>query len=157
VDSLEHGMGLDWDLLPTMAAHGTALTPTIDVLLKVMDVANGWPDGPRKDWYLTGAGAHEGLVRAAGEAGVTLLAGTDSRPHGKIAVEIQALAAAGLAPEAALAAGSWAARSYLGLAGLAPGAPADAVVYDHDPRADLSELNRPKAVVLRGRLAYLRP
>lgn len=156
VDSLEHGMGLDWDLLPKMAAQGTALTPTINVLLQVMDIAREWPDGPRKDWYLTGAGAHQGLVRAAGEAGVTLLAGTDSRPHGTIASEIRALAAAGLPAEAALAAGSWAARSYLGLAGLTPGAPADAVVYDTDPRADLRELSRPKAVVLRGRLVYLR-
>lgn len=153
VDSLEHGMGLDWDLLPKMAAQGTALTPTLDVLMQVLEIARGWPDSSPKDWFLTGAGAHEGLVRAAGEAGVTLLAGTDSRPHGKIATEIQAMAAAGLPAEAALAAGSWAARSYLGLPGLSPGAPADAVVYDRDPRADLRELNRPKAVILRGRLA----
>jgi imidazolonepropionase-like amidohydrolase len=33
----------------------------------------------------------------------------------------------------ALGAASWTARSYLGLPGLVPGAPADAVVYDEDP------------------------
>lgn len=36
--------------------------------------------------------------------------------------------------------------------GLAGGAPADAVVYDADPRTDLTILDRPRAVILRGRL-----
>lgn len=49
------------------------------------------------------------------------------------------------------AAGSWAARTFLGVAGLVPGAPADAVVYDADPRADLTVLDRPLAVISRGR------
>jgi imidazolonepropionase-like amidohydrolase len=57
-------------------------------------------------------------------------------------------------PHDALAAGSWAARAYLGLPGLVPGAPADAVVYDTDPRADLRQLNHPRAVILRGQLRH---
>jgi imidazolonepropionase-like amidohydrolase len=68
----------------------------------------------------------------------------------------QALAAAGLRPHDAIAAGSWAARGYLGLGGLTPGAPADAVIYDADPRADLSLLDAPRAVILRGRLIHRR-
>ena len=92
------------------------------------------------------------LVAAAAEAGVTILAGTDSRPHGRVADEIRSLAAAGLTPHQALAAGSWTARAYLGLGSLTPGAPADAVVYDADPRTDLTVLDRPRAVILRGRL-----
>jgi imidazolonepropionase-like amidohydrolase len=86
---------------------------------------------------------------------VTLLAGTDSRPHGRIADEVRALAEAGVRPEDALAAASWSARSYLGLGGLEVGAPADAVVYDADPRSDLTQLDTPRAVVLRGRLRYV--
>jgi len=101
------------------------------------------PDGPRKDWYLRGATAHPALVAAAAEAGVTILAGTDSSPHGRVADEIRALAAAGLRAHDALAAGSWSARAYLGLGGLIPGVPADAVVYDADPRLDLDRLNAP--------------
>jgi imidazolonepropionase-like amidohydrolase len=100
--------------------------------------------------------AHPALVASAAEAGVTILAGTDSRPHGRVADEIRALAAAGLSPHDALAAGSWSARSYLGLDGLTPGAPADAVVYDTDPRADLAQLEAPRAVILRGRLVHMR-
>jgi hypothetical protein len=76
-------------------------------------------------------------------------------------------------PHQALAAGSWAARAYLGLdpkdpadpadpagladpaalgGALAPGTLADAVVYDADPRTDLTLLDTPRAVILRGRL-----
>lgn len=103
-----------------------------------------------------GAGVHGQLAAQAAEAGVTLLAGTDSRPHGRIADEVRALAAAGVRPHDALAAASWAARSYLGVPGLEAGAPADAVVYDSDPRADLSQLDLPRAVILRGRLVARR-
>jgi imidazolonepropionase-like amidohydrolase len=157
VDSLEHGMGLDKELLPQLAERGIALTPTLRVLTANLDAIRERPDGPRKDWYLTGATAHPGLVAAAAEAGVTILAGTDSSPHGRVADEIRGLAAAGLRPHDALAAGSWAARSYLGLGGLTPGAPADAVVYDADPRTDLAQLDAPRAVILRGRLVHRRP
>jgi imidazolonepropionase-like amidohydrolase len=152
VDSLEHGMWLDQDLLTTMAAQGTALTPTLGVFTAGLDRLRELPDGPRRDWILGGVLAHPGLVGAAAEAGVTLLAGTDSRPHGKVADEIRALAATGMPAGVALGAGSWAAREYLGLPGLVPGAPADAVVYDADPRKDLSVLDAPRAVILRGRL-----
>lgn len=82
---------------------------------------------------------------------MTLLAGTDSVPHGRIADEIRALASAGVPVHTALGAASWAARAYLGYAGLEPGAPADVVVYDEDPRSDLAQLDHPRAIMLRGR------
>jgi imidazolonepropionase-like amidohydrolase len=151
VDSLEHGMGLDAALLDRMAAQGTALTPTIAVLTEGLAHMRSRPDSPRKRWYVEGAGAHPALTAAAAEAGVTLLAGTDSRPHGRIAVEVRALVAAGVPAHTALGAASWTARTYLGLAGLAEGAPADVVVYGSDPRGDLRELDHPVAVVMRGR------
>jgi imidazolonepropionase-like amidohydrolase len=152
VDSLEHGMCLDPALLSQMAAQGTALTPTLASITGSITIVEAGPDSPRRDWYLGGAGAHGELCAAAAEAGVTILAGTDSRPHGRVAGEIRALAAAGLPAHDALAAGSWAARAYLGLPGLADGAPADAVVYDSDPRAGLGQLDHPRAVILRGEL-----
>ena len=50
-------------------------------------------------------------------------------------------------------AGSWRARAWLGRPdGLAEGAPADLVVFDADPRADLACSRHPRHVVLRGRL-----
>ncbi|MEV4760654.1 amidohydrolase family protein [Micromonospora sp. NPDC049559] len=152
VDSVEHGMCLDPELLPEMAARGTALTPTLALITESLARVRQRPDGPRRRWYLAGATGHAALAAAAVEAGVVVLAGTDSRPHGRIADEVRALVGAGIRPHDALGAASWAARAYLGLPGLVPGAPADAVVYDADPRVDLAQLDRPRAVVLRGAL-----
>jgi imidazolonepropionase-like amidohydrolase len=152
VDSIEHGMRLDPDLLPEMAAAGIALTPTLSVIEAAMAQASESDGG-----FAAAVQAHRRLAVQAAEAGVTVLAGTDSRPHGRVTDEISSLVAAGLRPHDALAAASWAARSYLGWAGLEPGAPADAVIYDADPRGDLSQLASPVAVVLRGRLVYRRP
>jgi imidazolonepropionase-like amidohydrolase len=144
VDSIEHGMGLDPALLPRMAERGIALTPTLAVITASLQRAT-------QDWYIAGASAHGPLTAAAVEAGVTVLAGTDSRPHGTIATEIRAMITAGVSPHEALAAASWTARTYLGLPGLTDGAPADAVVYDADPRTDLTQLTTPRAVIVRGR------
>jgi imidazolonepropionase-like amidohydrolase len=94
-------------------------------------------------------------VRDAYDAGVPILAGTDagsSLPHGQVVREIRALHEAGLPAEAALAAGSWSAREFLGLPGLVEGASADLVVYAADPRADLGTLAAPVRMVLRGRV-----
>jgi imidazolonepropionase-like amidohydrolase len=137
VDSLEHGMGLDPGLLPSMAERAIALTPTLRAMTGSLEAARRGPDGPRKDWYLAGAAVHPALVAAAAEAGVRILAGTDSRPHGRVADEIRALASAGLRPQDAIA--------------------ADAVVYDADPRTDLAQLDAPRAVILRGQLVHRRP
>jgi imidazolonepropionase-like amidohydrolase len=156
VDSVEHGMCLDPALLSQMAAQGTALTPTLSVITSSLAMVHKRPDGPRKDWYLAGATAHGKLAAAAAEAGVTLLAGTDSRPCGRIIDEIRALADAGVPAHQAIGAASWSARAYLGLGGLTDGAPADAVVYDADPRRDLSQLAMPRAVVLRGSVRHRR-
>jgi imidazolonepropionase-like amidohydrolase len=151
VDSMEHGMCLDPALLSDMAGRGIALTPTLSVLRSGLETVQRRPDSPRKQWYLRGAGVHGQLVAAAAEAGVRLLAGTDSRPHGRVIDEVRAMAAAGVRAVDALAAASWSARAYLGLAGLEPLAPADAVVYAQDPRSDLDQLAEPLAVILRGR------
>lgn len=97
-----------------------------------------------------------GFAVAAAEAGVTFVAGTDSQSCGRIANEIGALTVAGVPPHQAIGAASWAARSYLGLGGLAEGALADAVIYDADPRPDLGQLAVSRAVVLRGQLRYRR-
>jgi imidazolonepropionase-like amidohydrolase len=156
VDSLEHGMCLDPALLTQMSAQGTALTPTLSVISSSLRAMRGRPASPRKEWLVGGASVHGQLAAAAAEAGVIILAGTDSRPHGRITDEIRALTAAGIRPHDALAAASWAARSYLGLPGLVSGAPADAVIYDADPRADLAQLDQPRAVILRGQLRYRR-
>jgi imidazolonepropionase-like amidohydrolase len=94
-------------------------------------------------------------IMSAYEAGVSLYAGTDgggARRHGNLPNEIRAMAALGMPAEYALGAASWRARAWLGFDGLVEGASADLVVYDADPLADLSVLDRPVAIVLRGRV-----
>jgi imidazolonepropionase-like amidohydrolase len=151
VDSIEHGQGLPPDLLPMLASQGTALTPTLRGIEHALQFRLARGDDRALPWMATAA-VHGELAAAAVEAGVQILAGTDSRPHGRVADEIRSLAATGMRPHDALAAGSWAARSFLGLPGLVPGAPADAVIYDQDPRTDLNCLDHPSVIVLRGRV-----
>jgi imidazolonepropionase-like amidohydrolase len=157
IDCIEHGTGLTEELIGAMAVRGTAVVPTL------INVAN-FPDfaaaGEKRfpAYASTIRRLHAGsgaVVRAAFEAGVPVFAGTDAGggiDHGRVADEIRALHAAGLPAEAALAAGSWAARDWLGLPCIEEGVQADLVVYDTDPRLDLDVLQRPQRMVLRGRL-----
>jgi imidazolonepropionase-like amidohydrolase len=96
------------------------------------------------------------VVRAAYEAGVPIHVGSDAGggiAHGKAAREMVLLhERAGMAPLDVLAAGSWGAREWLGFPGLVEGGLADLVVYDRDPRTDLTALLEPGAIVLRGRV-----
>ncbi|MFC8717750.1 amidohydrolase family protein [Kitasatospora sp. NPDC057198] len=151
-DSLEHGMHLDPSLIDRMADQGTAFVPTLSVFGSNADRRRAAEPSARRDWWLAGWDAMLPNVRAAHEAGVTILAGTDSFPCGTVSSEIDWLVRAGLTPEAALGAASWSARSYLGLPGLVDGAPADLVAYDTDPTLDVSALAHPSRIILRGRV-----
>lgn len=153
VDTVEHGVGLSADHLDRMAAHGVALTPTVRVLSDIPASAGRRSPSPVRDHMLGAWERHPALVAAAAEAGVTLLAGTDTPAvHGRVAEEIRWLARVGVPAPVALAAGSWGARGFLGLPGLSEGAPADLVAYDRDPREDLDVLDAPVRIVLRGRV-----
>src|SRR5581483_7971269 len=137
VDSVEHGTGLTEDLVARLAASAESARAKFPVYAGRMDRLFG---------------TARARVRAAYEAGVPIYVGTDAGGyvrHGRVADEIIALGEAGLPPEAALAAGSWGARRWLGHANLEEGAPADFVVYDGDPLADLTVLRAPARVVLR--------
>jgi imidazolonepropionase-like amidohydrolase len=152
VDSLEHGMYLDPGLLDQMAAQGTALVPTLNAFaVSAFRVRAGDP-GPRRDAYLAGWAAMPPTARAAYEAGVTVLAGTDTHPCGTVPQEVERLISAGLPWEAAVGAASWTARAWLGLPGLTDGAPADLVIYDEDPVAHPDILHHPRLIILRGQI-----
>jgi imidazolonepropionase-like amidohydrolase len=157
IDCIEHGTGLTEELIGLMAAQGTAVVPT---LVNVENfpgfAAAGESKFPAYASTMRRLYAQSGaVVRAAYEAGVPVYAGTDAGggiEHGRIADEVRALHEAGLPAEAALSAASWGARAWLGLPCIEEGAPADVVVYDADPRADLDALSRPQLRILRGRV-----
>jgi imidazolonepropionase-like amidohydrolase len=157
VDCIEHGTGLTEDLVARLASSGAALVPTlinIDNFPGIADSARAkFPVYAERMARLHGTA--RARIRAAFDAGVPLYCGTDAGgyvDHGRVADEIVALQGAGLPAEAALAAGSWAARRWLGHAGLEEGASADFLVCDSDPRADLAVLRSPVRIVLRGRV-----
>jgi imidazolonepropionase-like amidohydrolase len=152
VDSLEHGMHLDPGLLHQMAAQGTALVPTLNAFAASAFRVRAWDPGPRRDSFLAGWAAMPPTARAAYEAGVTVLAGTDTHPCGTVAEEAERLISAGLPWEAAVGAASWTARAWLGLPGLTDGAPADLVIYDEDPVAHPDILHHPRQIILRGQI-----
>ncbi|TCJ23638.1 amidohydrolase family protein [Nocardioides jejuensis] len=146
IDSVEHGTFLEPGQIHAFAASQTAWVPTMSI------------DGLLGDFVSADQArcisAHGDVVAAAHEAGVRVLAGTDAGmvAHGLVRHEVQLLARAGMPADAALGAGSWAAREFLGLPGIADGALADLTGYRDDPRDRLDVLADPALVVLDGRV-----
>ncbi|MEU9340866.1 amidohydrolase family protein [Streptomyces sp. NPDC048278] len=157
IDCVEHATGLTEDLIPLFAARGVAIVPTLVNIATFPDLAAGGEARfPR--WSAHMRRLHErryDTVRAAYDAGIPVYVGTDaggSLAHGLVAAEVAELVTAGIPPLDALSATSWAARAWLGRPGLEEGAPADLVVYESDPRADVRVLASPRRVVLNGQV-----
>ncbi|MFD5544498.1 amidohydrolase family protein [Streptomyces sp. NPDC127079] len=157
IDCVEHATGLTEDLIPLFAARGVAIVPTLVNIATFPRLAAGGDERfPR--WAAHMRRLHErryDTVRGAYDAGIPVYVGTDaggSLAHGLVADEVAELVTAGIPPLDALAATSWAARAWLGRPGLEEGAPADLVVYESDPRADVRVLASPRRVVLNGQV-----
>ncbi|MER7937197.1 MULTISPECIES: amidohydrolase family protein [unclassified Streptomyces] len=157
IDCIEHATGLTDELIPLFAERGVAIVPTlVNIATFPSLAAGGEARFPR--WSAHMRRLHErryDTVRAAYDAGIPVYVGTDaggSLAHGLVAGEVAELVTAGIPAVDALAATSWAARAWLGRPGLEEGAPADLVVYESDPRADVRVLASPRRVVLNGRV-----
>ncbi|MGW1213314.1 amidohydrolase family protein [Streptomyces sp. NPDC002499] len=157
IDCIEHATGLTDDLIPLFAERGVAIVPTLVNIATFPRLADGGEDKfPR--WSAHMRRLHErryDTVRNAYDAGIPVYVGTDAGgtlPHGLAAAEVAELVTAGIPPLEALSATAWAARSWLGRPGLDEGAPADLVVYEADPRADVRVLAAPRRVVVNGRV-----
>ncbi|HHT12808.1 MAG TPA: amidohydrolase family protein [Propionibacterium sp.] len=154
IDCIEHGTGLSDEGIEDMVRRGTALVPTMINLDNFPMYA-----APAKEKFPTYHAHMDDLYRRrketigkAVEAGVPVYAGTDAGTvveHGRIRDEIEALAEIG-GREFAVGAASWRARSWLGANSLEPGASADLIVLDDDPRRALATIQRPVARILRG-------
>ncbi|WP_345615706.1 amidohydrolase family protein [Streptomyces sanyensis] len=157
IDCIEHATGLTEETVPLFAERGVAIVPTLVNIATFPHLADGGEARfPR--WAAHMRRLHErryDTVRAAYDAGVPVFVGTDaggSLAHGLVADEVGELVRAGIPPVEALSATTWGARRWLGRPGLEEGAPADLVVYDEDPRADVRALAGPRRVVLNGRI-----
>ncbi|MFI9805471.1 amidohydrolase family protein [Streptomyces sp. NPDC052301] len=155
IDCIEHATGLTEDLVPLFAERGVAIVPTLVNIATFPHLAAGG-DTKYPRWSAHMRRLHErryDTVRGAYDAGIPVYVGTDaggSLAHGLVAAEVAELVTAGIPAVDAVAATSWAARAWLGRPGLQEGAPADLVVYEGDPRADVRVLAAPRRVVLNG-------
>jgi imidazolonepropionase-like amidohydrolase len=154
-DCIEHACGLEPETIATFADQGIAIVPTLINIARLPELAEpGREKFPA--YYAHMVDLHRRrfeTVAAAHDAGIPIYLGTDagsSLPHGLVAEEAAALVEAGLSRVEALAAGTWAAREWLGRPGIEEGASADLVVYEADPRIEIGVLAAPSAVVLRG-------
>jgi imidazolonepropionase-like amidohydrolase len=154
-DCIEHATGLETASIEAFAEQGIAIVPTLVNISTFPQIA-----APAREkfpaYHARMLDLHErryATIAAAHEAGIPVYLGTDaggSLQHGLAADEAMELVKAGLSPTEALAAGTWAAREWLGRPGLAEGEDADLVVYDVDPREDIAALAAPRHIVLRG-------
>ncbi|MEU0008856.1 amidohydrolase family protein [Streptomyces sp. NPDC006314] len=155
IDCVEHATGLTEDLIPLFAERGVAIVPTLVNIATFPRLAAGG-DTRYPRWSAHMRRLHErryDTVRGAYDAGIPVYVGTDaggSLAHGLVAAEVAELVTAGIPPVQAVSATSWGARAWLGRPGLEEGAPADLVVYEGDPRADVRVLAAPRRVVLNG-------
>jgi imidazolonepropionase-like amidohydrolase len=157
IDCVEHATGLTEETIPLFAERGVAIVPTLINIATFPGLADGGERRyPRWAAHMRRLHARRyATVRAAYDAGVPVYVGTDAGgtiAHGLVADEVAELVRAGIPARDALAAASWGGREWLGRPGLTEGAPADLVVYDHDPRQDVRVLAAPRRVVLRGRV-----
>ncbi|HET7372326.1 MAG TPA: amidohydrolase family protein, partial [Gemmatimonadaceae bacterium] len=102
-----------------------------------------------------GFAAQDSLVRALAGVGAGLMAGTDMAPAGfALHKELEVLVQAGLTPYQALETATRNPARFLGRndgsGTVAAGSPADLVLLDADPLADISNIRRIRGVVRRG-------
>jgi hypothetical protein len=148
-DSIEHGQYLGLDLIDEMVARKTTWVPTLAVMQESLARLHTLDPTPDRLRSIASREAMPAIIAAAAEAGVTILAGTDSAAL-TIIDEIKALLGTGMPAPKALGAASWTARSFLGLPSLTEGAPADAVIYAENPLLNPATLAHPTRVILRG-------
>ncbi len=152
VRSIEHGVFMTEASIAEMVRRGTFFTPTMDAITSMARSANP---------VLAARGAEytpilKAAVLAAHEAGVTVVAGTDSfgTDVTPLGTEVRLLAEAGLSPLEALRSATTHAARLLGSearAGrLVKGGFADAVIVDADPLTDGTALEKVRTVVAQG-------
>jgi len=156
VDSIEHGSFLTEDTLKMMKAKGVWLVPTRMAVYWVNKQADTFPPKIAAK-ARAAAAAHDKMFRAALRIGVTIAFGTDSGvyPHGMNALEFSLMTDQGMAPAAALLAGTRDAAKLLGvqdIGTLEAGKVADIVAVPGNVLSDIHATEHPVFVMHLGRI-----
>ena len=150
--SIEHGVYLTEATIAEMVRRGTYFTPTLQAVDSMATDPNPILAARGKEY----TPIHQAAVRAAHEAGVTIVAGTDSfgTDVTPLGTEVRRLHEAGLSTLESLRAATTYSARLLGLEGKAGrftvGGFADAVVVDADPLSDGTALEKVNTVVAQG-------
>jgi len=169
VDSVEHPLNLDLDIIKSMAKNDTALVPTITAFYNV--IATGYPPAgiPPSGFYHTMSRKfpvvheqHIEMVRAAHEAGIRIGVGTDIpfenewRYPEDYYVELGFLKEAGLTDQEILASATRVGAEILGigdkLGTVEEGKLADILIIGADPIVDIQNLRDVRHVIADGRV-----
>jgi imidazolonepropionase-like amidohydrolase len=160
VDSIEHGHGLDDELLIKMVQDGVSLVPTIacDRAITQLGPAAGVPRFIVDDCARLAPSLERALRRAI-DLGVTVAAGNDGGAPlthpGDIVDELEVYVEMGMTPQAALTAATTSTAALLGLTGVGlveTGHRADLVIVTGDPLASIGALRNPETVIAAGRV-----
>lgn len=156
VDTVEHGTFLDEETTELLVAENVVLVPTLSAphhIVRNADHATEESLQQTNDVYER----HLESFRRAVEAGVEIVGGTDAGTpfnyHGANATEVAFMAEYGMDAGDAIAAMTGRAAETIGLedAGVVePGAHADLLVLDEDPREDLTAIGDPRTVLKDG-------
>lgn len=157
VESIEHGIFLDDEVIAEMKRRGTFLVPTLHAPRGVLKRAEEHPgsvlpQSVRKTHEVIDI--HRESIRAAHAAGVRIAMGTDAGvgKHGTNAEELGYLVDIGMTPMEAIVASTRTAAECVHMADdvgtLEPGKWADLLLVDGDPLSDISLLARRDRVVL---------
>jgi imidazolonepropionase-like amidohydrolase len=158
VDSIEHGHGLDEELLERMVQNGIVLVPTIacDRAITRLGPAAGIPSFIVEDCARLAPSLEWALGKAI-ELGVTIAAGNDGGAPithpGDIVDELEVYVELGMTPAAALAAATVNTAALFGLidTGLVDvGQRADLLVLTGEPLASVANLRHPDIVIAGG-------
>lgn len=163
VDSIEHGHGLDEELLETMLEQGIVLVPTVacDRAITRRGPAAGIPSFIVEDCARLAPSLEWALGKAI-KLGVTIAAGNDGGAPithpGDMVDELEVYVELGMTPTAALAAATVNTAALFGLVdtGLVEaGQRADLLVVTGDPLGSITALRHPDVVIAGGRVVDL--
>ena len=163
VESIEHGIYLDDEVIALMKLHGTFLVPTLHAprgVLKKEEDRPGTvlPQALRKTHEVLEA--HTTSIRAAYEAGVKIAMGTDAAvgKHGTNAEELEYLTQIGMSPLEAIVASTKTAADCIhdadNVGTLERGKLADLLVVEGNPLDDITILQdraRLRVIMLGGK------
>lgn len=158
VDTIEHGNFLTEEIVDTMAAHGTALCPTLAIYQTIAQNTDRDIPAYASEKAQVASAAHEQSFKMALDAGLDIVAGTDAGScrtlHPALIDEMVLMHSWGMKIEDVMRSATSTAGKVLGRQGavgvVQPGAAADMLVLDEEPLSDLERLRAPRAVIRAG-------